>query len=127
DHARLPGDGHEAGDDRHLDAGVLAALAEVVEVAVLEEELGADIVSPGIHLLLEVVHLFQAVRRGGGALGAGRDAEAQAARAGWAVCSVMNATRASACWKASFDRSKFTRLAGGSPPRARMFSMPDAA
>ena len=32
------------GDDRHLDAGQVAALAEVVEVAVVEEELRADVV-----------------------------------------------------------------------------------
>ena len=38
------------GDDRHLDAGQFAALAEVVEVAVVEEQLRADVVGPGVHL-----------------------------------------------------------------------------
>ena len=87
DHARLRRDRHDARDDRHVDAGPVAALAEVVEVVVLEEELGADVVGPGVHLALQVVELLEPVGSAGVSLGEARDADAEAARdrAGWAT------------------------------------------
>ena len=63
-----------------LDAGQVAALAEVVEVAVVEEQLRADVVGAGVHLSLEVVHLLEAVRRAGVAFGEAGHADAEAAR-----------------------------------------------
>ncbi len=41
-----------------MDAGQLAALSEVIKIVVVEEELSADVVCAGIHLGLQVVHLF---------------------------------------------------------------------
>ena len=81
-HAALRRDRHDAGDDRHLDAGQVAALAEVVEVAIVEEELRADVVGAGVHLSLQVVHLLEPVRRGRVPLGEAGDADAEAARVG---------------------------------------------
>src|SRR5579864_3112813 len=61
-HTRLRRDGHDARDDRHGNPLELAALTEIVEVAIHEEELGADIVSAGVNLLFQVIHLLEPVR-----------------------------------------------------------------
>ena len=84
DHVLLRRDRHDPGEDRHPDAGQLAALAEVVEVVVVEEELGADVVGAGVDLALEVVHLLEPVGRAGVPLGEAGDADAEAARVGHA-------------------------------------------
>ena len=65
DQVFLRGDRHDAGDDRHADARQLAPFAEVVEIGVAEEELGADVIGAGIDLALEVIHLLEPVGRAG--------------------------------------------------------------
>ena len=50
------GDGHDACDDWDVDACEMAALAEVVEVAIVEEKLGADVVGALIDFGFEVIH-----------------------------------------------------------------------
>ena len=60
-HAFNRGDGHDAGNDRYFDAGQFTSLAKIVEVAVVEKQLGADVVGTFIDLGLEIVHLQQAV------------------------------------------------------------------
>ena len=76
------GDGHDAGDDRHADARQVAALAEVVEIVVVEEQLRADVVRSRVHLGLEVVHFQEAVGRSRVTLGEAGDTYAEAARVG---------------------------------------------
>src|SRR5436190_16949821 len=44
-----------------MDAGERATFAEIEEVAVVEKELGHDVVGAGIDLRLEVIHLDQAI------------------------------------------------------------------
>ena len=73
-------DGHDPGEDRHTDARQVATLLEVVEIAVVEEELGADIVGPGVDLPLEVVHFLEPVGGVGMAFGEPRDADTEPAR-----------------------------------------------
>src|SRR5262245_51586723 len=68
---------HDAGHDGHLDPGQLAPLAEVVEVAVLEEQLRADVISPGVHLCLEVIHLLEPIRAARVPLREAGDADAE--------------------------------------------------
>lgn len=58
-------DGHDAGDDGDVDAGEITAFAEVEEVVVVEEELGADVVRAGVDFLLQVIHLEKPVGRFG--------------------------------------------------------------
>ena len=70
------------GDDRHPDAGQLAALAEIVEVGVAEEELGADVVGAGVNLALEIVDLLEPVGSAGMALGKPGDADPEPAWVG---------------------------------------------
>jgi hypothetical protein len=91
---RGAGDGHDAGDDRDADAGQFAAVAEVEEVVVVEEQLRADVVGAGVDLGLEVVHLEHAVGRGGVAFGEAGDADAEAARVGMAAALVELADEA---------------------------------
>ena len=67
-------------DDGHADAGQLAALAEVVEIAVVEEELRTNVIRAGVHFPLEVVHLLEAIGRRGMAFREAGDADAEAAR-----------------------------------------------
>src|SRR5213075_2319329 len=55
-------DRHDARDDRNPDAGQLATFAEIVEVAVIEEELRDNVIRPGIDLRLEMIHFDQPVR-----------------------------------------------------------------
>ena len=73
----LRGDRHDPGDDRHPDPGQLAPLAEIVEVGVAEEELGADVVGAGVDLALEIVQLLEPVGGRGMALGKPRDPDAE--------------------------------------------------
>ena len=63
----------------YLDPGQVAALAEVVEVPVVEEELRADVVGPGVHLPLQVLHLQEPVRGRRVPLREAGDADAEAA------------------------------------------------
>ena len=51
--------------DRHPEAAQLAPLAEIVEIRVVEEELGADVIRAGVDLLLEVIELLDPVRSPG--------------------------------------------------------------
>ncbi len=44
-----------------MNTGQLAALAEVEEIVIVEEELGADVVRAGIDFGFEIVHLGHAV------------------------------------------------------------------
>ena len=81
-HVLARGDRHDARDDRHADAGQLAALAEVVEIVVGEEELGADVIGAGVDLPLEVIQLLKPVGRAGVPLGKAGDADAETARVG---------------------------------------------
>ena len=112
-HAALRGDRHDPGDDRAVDPGELAALAEVVEVVVVEEQLGDDVVGSGVDLGLEVVELGEAVGRAGMALGESRRRRCRKPRAsGWTPLSLkllMKRTRSAACWKASWPRSQPAR------------------
>ncbi len=57
------GDGHDARDDRKVDAREAAPVAEVEEIMIIKKELCANIVGSFIHLRLEVVHFEQAVGR----------------------------------------------------------------
>ena len=88
------------------DAGQLATLAKVVEIAVAEEELGADVIRAGVDLPLEVIHLLKPVR---GTRDAPRESRRRRCRtrAGRAspVRSRMKRTSCSAYWKASHERS----------------------
>src|SRR5208283_1039081 len=81
-HVLARSDRHDTGDDRYTDSGQLAALAEVVEVMVDEEELGADVVGSGVDLALEKVELVQAVRCARMSFGKTGDADSKAARIG---------------------------------------------
>ncbi len=76
------GDGHDAGDDGDGDAGDFAAFAEVVEVAVVEEELGDDVVGAGVDFGFEEVHFEGAVGGAGVSFGEAGDADAKAAGVG---------------------------------------------
>ncbi len=76
------GDGHDAGDDRRLDAGKFATLPEIEEVAIVEKELGDDVVSSGISLALEIVHLQEAIRSRGMALRKTGDTDAETTAVG---------------------------------------------
>ena len=49
---------HDAGLDGDVDACDRSALTEVVEVTVIEEELGNEVVRPGIDLILQVVNII---------------------------------------------------------------------
>lgn len=62
-------DWHDPGDDGDVDAGEFATLAEVVEIAVIEEKLGDDVIGSGIDLGFEILNFFQAVRGGGMSFG----------------------------------------------------------
>lgn len=64
-HSADGGDGHDAGDDGDVDPGEGATIPVVKEVVIIEEELGADVVRPGIDLLLEVVHFLESILGGG--------------------------------------------------------------
>ena len=77
-----------------MDPGQLAALAEVVEVVVVEEELGADVVGAGIDLGLQIVHLVQPVRRVGMPFREPSDADAEAAPVGMRAALVQPADEA---------------------------------
>src|SRR5688572_18916503 len=68
---------HDAGDDRHLDADVARGLAEAVEVGVVEEQLGDDEATAGVHLALEVLQVARAVEALGMAFGITGDADAE--------------------------------------------------
>jgi hypothetical protein len=57
------GDRHDAGDDRDVDAGERTTFAEIEEVAIIEEELGDDVVGAGVDLRFEVIHFDQSIRR----------------------------------------------------------------
>jgi len=81
-HAGQGGDGHDAGDDGGGDAGEFAAFAEVEEVAVIEEELGADVVGAFGDFGAEVVEFVEAVGGGGVAFGKAGDTDAEAAGVG---------------------------------------------
>ena len=76
-HRAEAGDGHDAGDDGGADSCQRAAVAEVVEIVIIEEKLGADIVGTGLHLGFEVVHFEQAVGGGWVAFGKSRNADAK--------------------------------------------------
>ena len=58
-------DRHDPGDDRNANAGELAAFAEIVEVAVIEEKLRDDVVRARIDLRFEVLHFHESIRRRG--------------------------------------------------------------
>ena len=60
-HAAERRDGHDSRDNGHVNACQLTAFAKIVEIMVIEEELGADIVRSGVDFGLEVIHLFQPV------------------------------------------------------------------
>lgn len=74
--------GHDAGDDGDLDSGQIATVAEVVEVAVVEEHLGDDEVGAGVGFGFEVVHLGHAVWCAGVSFWESGDADAEAAGVG---------------------------------------------
>ena len=80
-----------------LNPGQLAALAEVVKVAIVEEKLRADVIGAGVDLALEVVHLLQSIGRRRMTFGKAGNADAEAARDP-AIFSRprMNATRSQA-------------------------------
>ncbi len=65
-----------------MDAGEGAAVAEVEEVVVVEEELGPDVVGTGVDFGFEEVEFGDAVGCGGVAFREGGDADAEAARVG---------------------------------------------
>ena len=80
-HAASAGEGldrHDAGDDGHRDSGEFTAFTEVVEVAVVEEELGYDGIGAGVHLALEVVDIGQAIESFRVTLGVPGDADTEA-------------------------------------------------
>ena len=52
---------HDPRDDWNPNAGELTALAEVVEIAVVEEKLRDDVVCAGIDLCFQVIHFHQPV------------------------------------------------------------------
>ena len=54
---------HDAGHDRHVDAGRRGVVAEAQEIVGLEEELGDAAVGAGIDLALEVVEIGLGVGR----------------------------------------------------------------
>ena len=85
DQVLLGGNRHDAGDDRHADARQVAPFAEVVEIGVAEIELSANVVGAGIHLSFQVVHLLEAVGRGGVTLGKPSDADSESTR----VCGTL--------------------------------------
>ena len=66
----------------HLDPGQLAALAEIIEIGVVEKELGADVVRAGIDLAFEVVQFLEAVGRAGMPFGKTGHADAESSRVG---------------------------------------------
>ncbi len=84
-HAGGGGDRHDSGDDRDLNAGQIATLPEVVEIVVVEEELGADVVGPGVDFCLEVVHFQEAIWRDGVSFRKSGHADAEAAGIGMAA------------------------------------------
>jgi hypothetical protein len=49
------GDRHDAGEDRHGDAGLDGAALERVEAGVVEEQLGDQEVDAGVDLALEIL------------------------------------------------------------------------
>ena len=65
-----------------MDTGQRASLAEVVKIVIVEKKLGADIIRSGVHLGLEVVHLQQAIGRGGVAFWKTGHTDAKAAGVG---------------------------------------------
>ena len=54
---------HNAGNYRHFDAGQFTAVAEVIKILVVKEELGDDVVGAGIDFSFQVFNLLQPVRR----------------------------------------------------------------
>src|SRR5262249_21633598 len=73
-------DGNDPGDDWHLDPGQVAALGEVVEVAIVEEQLRANVIGAGGHLSFQVVHFQKPVRRSRVSLWEARHADPESAR-----------------------------------------------
>jgi len=63
-----------------VNAGELAALSEIVKVAVVKEELGADVVGARVDLRLQKVHLFEAIGRRRVPFGVRRDTHTKPTR-----------------------------------------------
>ena len=59
------GYGQDAGKYGHTDARQFTAVAEIVKVMVIQEELRADVIGSRINLGLEIVHLQKPVGRAG--------------------------------------------------------------
>lgn len=76
-HRREARDRHDSRDDRCFDSGDGTAFAEVVEVMVVEEKLGADVVRARVHLGFQVVHFEQAIGRGRVTFRKSRNADAK--------------------------------------------------
>lgn len=71
---------HDARDDGYVDPHQITTRAEVIEVAIVEEELRADVGRALIDLGLQILHLQQPVRRPRMALGESSDADAETSR-----------------------------------------------
>lgn len=76
-HACEGGNGHDAGDDGDVDAGEFAPLGEVVEVSVVEEHLGDDVVGAGVDLGFKAFDFGEAVGGVGVAFGVAGDTDVQ--------------------------------------------------
>ena len=63
-HRGLAGHGHDAGNNRHIDARQSAPFTKVVEVVIIKEKLSADVIRSCVYFRFEVVHLQQAIWRG---------------------------------------------------------------
>ena len=102
-------DRHDSGDDRDPDAGQLAAFPEIVEIAIIEKELGDDIIGAGIDFRFEVIHLDEPIRRRRMALRETGHADPEPARIGMRAAFVKladeSSRRSAAFWNASFDLS----------------------
>lgn len=59
------GDGHDAGDNGNVDPGQPAPFAEIVEIAVVEKKLRADVIGAGIDFGLEVLNFLESIGRVG--------------------------------------------------------------
>src|SRR5256885_5231732 len=75
-------DRHNTGDNRDADAGQFAAFPEIVEVAVIEKELGNDVICAGVDFRFQVVHFDETIRSGRVAFGKTGHADAEPARIG---------------------------------------------
>ena len=76
-HAGERRDGHDAGDDGHLDASEFAALTEVIKIAIVEEKLSADIVGTLVDFGLEMIQFIETIGRAWVAFREAGDADAE--------------------------------------------------